>query len=112
MPSFGNRVDGLRGRRAFPRQSVVLAASALSITHSRSVVVADITPEGARLHGRHLPSTSSEVLMVVGSQDCFGKVVWNESDGCGVKFDRPFRADQLEQLKLEGQWATVTGCAG
>ena len=111
MPSFGKRVDGLRGRRASNRQSVVLAASALSTLHSRSVLVADITPQGARLHGRDLPSAGREVLIKVGSFDSFATVVWSDADRCGVRFDQAFALDQLATLKRESCWASVTGCA-
>ena len=110
MPSFGKRVDGLRGRRVSKRQAVVLGASALSIHHSRSVVVADIAPEGALLLGRDLPSRGAEVLIKLGSLDSFATVMWSDADRCGIRFEEAFPSDVLATVKRESGWASVTGC--
>ena len=110
MPSFGKRVDGVRGRRASSRQAVVLGASALSLLRSRSVIVADIAPEGAKLLGRDLPSAGAEVLIRLGSRDTFATVVWNNDDRCGVRFDEAFSNDVLAAATRESRWAAVTGC--
>lgn len=109
MLQFGRRVDGPYGRRRRVRQPVVLAASAMSIDRSRSVLVADLSPSGARLHGRDLPSEGSELLVAVGSQDSFATIVWRNEDACGIAFDEALADDRLAQLKREGRWASVTG---
>jgi hypothetical protein len=109
MRQFGRRVDGLSGRRRRVRQPVILAASAMSIDRSRSVLVADLSPSGAMLHGRDLPREGSEVLVAVGSQDSFATIVWRNDDACGIEFEMPLPEHRLAQLQHEGCWASVTG---
>ena len=109
MLQFGRRVDGLGGRRRRVRQPVLLAASAMSIERSRSVLVADLSPSGAMLHGRDLPKEGTELLVAVGSRDSFARIVWRNEDACGIEFDSPLPDDRLAQLKNEGHWTAVTG---
>ena len=109
MLLFGRRVDGPSGRRRRVRQPVVLAASAVSIERSRSVLVADLSPSGAKLQGRDLPKEGSEVLVAVGSQDSFATIVWRNDDACGIEFDTLLPEERVAQLKHEGRWASVTG---
>ncbi|HET9866878.1 MAG TPA: PilZ domain-containing protein [Nitrospira sp.] len=109
MLQFGRRVDGLSGRRRRVRQPVILAASAMSIDRSRSVLVADLSPSGAKLLGRDLPNEGSEVLVAVGSQDSFATIVWRNDDGCGIEFEQPLPQHRLAQLEHEGSWVSVTG---
>ena len=109
MPSFGKRVDGPDGRRRVIRQPVVLAASALAVAGSRSVLVADLSSVGAKLQGRDLPIPGSEVLVAVGTQESFGTIVWGKEDACGISFDHPLGNDKLDRFKQEGSWASVTG---
>ena len=52
---MGNNYNAFANRRRAPREAVMLAGSAMSVTRSRSVVVADVSPRGARLGGRDLP---------------------------------------------------------
>ena len=109
MPQFGRRIDGLGGRRRRVRQPVVLAASAMSIERSRSVLVANLSTSGSMLRGRDLQKEGTELLVAVGSQDSFARIVWRNDDACGIEFDKPFPEDRLAQLKHEGRWSTVTG---
>ncbi len=94
-------------RRAFPRVPVVLAASALAIARSRSVVVTDLSLEGAKLDGRDLPPAGDDVLMVVGSLDTMGTVVWCEGDKCGVQFDEAIVDETIVQMKREADWVDI-----
>lgn len=96
-------------RRRFPREPVMLAGSAMSITRSRSVVIGDVSAGGARLGGRDLPAPGDELLMVVGSIDRMGTVVWRSGDKCGVSVDEPLGAETIAQMKQEAAWETVTG---
>jgi hypothetical protein len=108
--SFGNKPVQTCRRRA-RREAVMLAGSALAITRSRSVVVADLSFSGARLGGRDLPGPREDVLMVVGSSERMGTVMWRSGDKCGISFDQPLRAEHIERMKHEGAWAEVTGWA-
>jgi len=58
-------------RRRNARQPVSLAASALSLSRSRSVVISDLSPDGAHVDGRDLPLPGEDLLLVVGSFDTF-----------------------------------------
>jgi PilZ domain len=108
-PPSGRRMDGLSGRRTAARERVVLVASAQAIDSARSVVIADLSNQGARLQGRDLPSNGREVLITTGSLAVFAVVAWYKTDECGLRFDPPLDHSQLRQLEHEGQWATVMG---
>jgi hypothetical protein len=96
-------------RRRNAREQVTLAASAMSLTRSRSVMISDVSASGARLGGRDLPAPGDDVLMVVGSQDRMGKVVWRTVEECGLSLDESLGPTHIEQMKSEAHWASVTG---
>ena len=96
-------------RRRFVREPVMLAGSAMSVTRSRSVMIADLSATGARLGGRDLPAPGDDLLMVVGSQDRMGTVMWRNGDKCGVRLDEPLGHDNIALMEREANWATVTG---
>jgi hypothetical protein len=106
--AFGRKKPNFNVRRS-PREAVMLAGSALSITRSRSVVVQDISAHGAALGGRDLPSPGEDVMMVVGGVDSLGRVAWQSGGHIGVSFDQPIGADQIEKMKESADWAEVTG---
>ena len=106
---MGNNYNAFANRRRSPREAVMLAGSAMSVTRSRSVVVADVSPRGARLGGRDLPAPGDDLLMVVGSQDRMGTVMWRSADKCGVRLDEPLADENIVQMKQEAGWAAVTG---
>jgi hypothetical protein len=87
----------------------MLAGSALAPTRSRSIIVSDLSPEGARLAGRDLPPPGDDVLVVVGSWDTLASVVWRADDGCGVQFEDPLEDAQIALVKREGDWQSATG---
>ena len=111
MPNFGRRVDGPTGRRRAQREEVVLAASALTLGASRAVVVTDVSPTGAKLLGRRLPSEGADVLLSVGTVELFGKIAWLRHDECGIAFEKRLDGDVTDHLKREGRWAKVMGIA-
>ena len=98
-------------RRKLPREEVTLAGSALAVTRSRSVVISDVSADGAALGGRDLPRSGDDLFIVVGSLDRLARVVWHDSDRCGVRFDQPVSQANIEQMKKEAGWASVTGWA-
>ena len=87
----------------------MLAGSALAMTRSRSVMVADVSALGARLGGRDLPSPGDEMLMVVGSIDRMARIMWPQGDQCGVELDEPLGPDHIDRMKQEAAWDSVTG---
>lgn len=96
-------------RRLSARETVMLAGSAMAVTRSRSVVLSDISYDGARMGGRDLPPAGHEMLMIVGSVDRMAKVMWRHGDKCGVRFDEPLCHARIAQMKQEADWASVTG---
>ena len=108
-PISGRRTDGLSGRRTTQRHPVVLAASAVAIDRSNSVVVSDLSHQGAKLRGRNLPASDQEVLITTGSFAMFATVVWAQNDECGLRFVPPLDDQALAQFQEEGKWATVMG---
>jgi hypothetical protein len=87
----------------------MLAGSALAVTRSRSVVVSDLSLEGAGIGGRDLPGPGDDVLVLVGSVDEMARVVWRAGDKCGISFDQPLQEEIIAQMKAEARWASVTG---
>jgi hypothetical protein len=108
MP-FGKRVDVPGGRRRVERERVVLAAAAVTLDKTRSVVVEDVCSSGARLRGRDLPASGQELLVKVGPVDVLASVAWSERDECGITFDPPLQASGVKQLKDEGRLGRVLG---
>ena len=96
-------------RRRSVREPVMLAGSAMSVTRSRSVMIADLSATGALLGGRDLPAPGDDLLMVVGSQDRMGTVMWRQGDKCGVRLDEPLAHEQIALMEREAAWAAVTG---
>jgi len=91
------------------RHPVVLAASAQAIDRSNSVVVADLSHQGAKLRGRNLPAPDQELLITTGSFAVFATVIWSEKDECGLTFVPPLDDELIAQFREEGKWATVMG---
>jgi hypothetical protein len=102
-------LSGTDCRRNAARQSVVLAASALAIARSRSVVITDLSLEGAQLGGRDLPPPGDDVLIVVGSRDAMGTVVWCSGEKCGVHFDEALLDNDVVKMKKEADWTEIAG---
>ena len=94
-------------RRAYPRMDVVLAASALAIARSRSVVVTDLSLEGAQIGGRDLPPAGEDMMMLVGSLAARATVVWSDGEKCGVRFDEAIADETIAQMKREADWAEL-----
>ena len=96
-------------RRREPREAVTLAGSALALGCSRSIMISDLSPDGAQIDGRELPPPGDDLLMVAGSQDAFAKVIWRTDDKCGIRFDETIPPENLAQMKDEAAWASVAG---
>ena len=96
-------------RRGSKREPVLLAGSAFGLARSRSVMVSDLSPDGAQLDGRDLPSPGEDLLMIVASFDSLAKVVWRTGDKCGIVFDDTMSDKAIVGMKEKGKWAAVTG---
>jgi hypothetical protein len=96
-------------RREFPREPVSLAASAVALGCSRSVIISDLSPSGAQLDARGLPPPGDDLLMVAGSFETFATVVWRTDERCGIHFDDAVPANDLACMKKEASWMSVAG---
>ncbi|MFL6786594.1 MAG: PilZ domain-containing protein [Sphingomicrobium sp.] len=96
-------------RRASVREAVTLAGSAFGLGRSRSIIVSDLSAEGARLDARDMPAPGDDVLVVVGPFDGLARVVWRSDDKCGVEFDDALPGETLERMKSEAKWMSVAG---
>lgn len=96
-------------RRQVAREEVALAGSALALGCSRSIIISDLSPDGAQIDGRDLPPPGEDVLMVAGTQDAFAKIVWRTDDKCGIRFDETIAAENIALMKEEAAWTSVAG---
>ena len=87
MSTSGNRVQTPVDRRAAVRRPVALVGSVVTIRGSNSIIVEDLCTGGAKLLGRHLPSTGTEVLIRTSELEALGRIGWAKDDYRGVAFD-------------------------
>lgn len=86
MSSFGKRIDGPAGRRRVSRRQVGVLGSAVTLNGSKSVIVEDICPTGARLVGRNLPEAGDEILLRTNNLAVLGRIAWAKQDERGIIF--------------------------
>jgi hypothetical protein len=96
-------------RRASEREPVILAGSAFGLGRSRSIIVSDLSAEGARLDARDMPAPGDDVLVVVGPFEGLATVVWRGDDRCGVQFDDVLPGEVRDRMKSEAKWMSVAG---
>lgn len=96
-------------RRHEAREEVALAGSALALGCSRSIVISDLSPDGAQIDGRDMPPPGEDMLMIAGSQDAFAKIVWRTDNKCGIRFDETIGPENLALMKQEAAWMSVAG---
>ena len=103
MSSF-NESRARRCRRARVRRPVCLAGSLLTISRSNSVVVEDLSPNGAKLLGKNLPKTGEEVLLRATDLEVLGRIAWQGREHRGVVFEDSERpsAGLCLALQLKG----------
>jgi hypothetical protein len=95
MP-FGKREGG--GRRGAGRRHVPLLAVFTSVTMSRRIELVDLSSTGARLSGEDLPDPDEELFLNIEDWRAFGRVVWRRGGQCGVVFEPPVDAAEVEAL--------------
>jgi len=96
-------------RRVSVREAVTLAGSAFGVGRSRSVIISDLSAQGAQLDARDLPPPGDDMFLVVGPFDSMATVVWRAEDKCGVRFDFAVADDMLQRMKRDAQWESVSG---
>ena len=101
MSSFGKRTDGPASRRRVSRRPVGVLGSAITISGSKSVIVEDICPSGAKLVGRNLPDTGGEILLRTNELAVLGRIAWAKLDERGIVFEEPGAPSAGECLAMQ-----------
>lgn len=97
MTTFGKSKGG--GRRKTARDPAPLLAVLSTLTCDRHVGLVNVSRGGARLKAPDLPVAGEDVVLKAESIKCFGRVVWSDAGQCGVAFETPIAADELERLQ-------------
>lgn len=101
MTTFGNRVDGITGRRRASRRATLIAVSVETLAGYLRAELINISETGAKLRGRQMPPVGGDVLLKLGGNEVFGCVVWAAPGLCGVQFDEVIEEALLKEMKAE-----------
>lgn len=97
MPGFGKSRGG--GRRLSARCAVPMLAVIMTVTKTRTMVVADLSCTGIRLSGDDVPEKGELLEIKLDKLGAFGVVVWSSSEQCGVAFEPSLREFDVEKLR-------------
>ena len=83
------------------------------VTQAQSVdvMLIDMSSTGAKLHGSQLPAEGQAVLVRIGPLTASGTVAWREGGLCGVRFDTPASADEVDKAQRARGPRTLTPLA-
>ena len=97
MSNFGKCGGG--GRRSAVRERTPLVAVFTTLARSHDAVLVDLSRTGARLSGDDLPAVGEDFILVMEGIRTFGSVVWASEGECGVLFDGPLPAEDVEAVQ-------------
>lgn len=103
MTDFGKRLDGPGGRRAAPREPVLLTAALLTVGCSRPVIILDLSETGAQMQVHQPLRDGQQVWIKAAPIEVFGTVVWIDGEQCGIAFDESLAEDELALLQANGR---------
>lgn len=103
MNSFGKSNGG--GRRKALRAQMPLLAVVSTLDLERRVGVINVSRNGVQLTSPDLPAEGEMVIFQSESVQSFGRVAWVRSGQCGIAFEGPISADQVEELRREASIA-------
>ena len=99
MNGFGKSDGG--GRRKALRDQLPLLAVISTVDDERRVGVINVSRNGVQLTSPDLPGEGEQVYFQSESVQSFGRVAWSSAGQCGIAFEGPISADQVEQLRRE-----------
>ena len=99
MSCFDCKIGVAGERRTKQRRPIFVVGSAVSVQGSKSVVVEDLSLDGARVRGRDLPARGKQVLIWMEGLDVLGSVAWSKFNESGIVFDRTLDACELTCLE-------------
>lgn len=102
--AFG-KCDG-GGRRAAWRVTAPLPAILITMSERHPAILFNVSETGARLRAQYAPPEGTELFLQVGGIDVYARVIWAKGEQCGLKFEDPIRAWDVEQLRYEASKGT------
>ena len=99
MSSIDKPIGIAGDRRLNERRPIFMVGSAVSFQGSKSIIVEDLSPDGARVRGRDLPAVGKQVLIWMEGLDVLGCVAWSKFDEGGIVFDRSLEACEVACLE-------------
>jgi hypothetical protein len=98
MQASQRSLDEAEARTA-PRTNLYLAAVISFDGGSAPVRLRDLSAFGARIEGSLLPSKGASANITRGTLAARGTIVWRDSRGCGIRFERPLPLDRWVPLR-------------
>jgi hypothetical protein len=106
MNVFGRSKGG--GRRSAQRVPAPVLAVLSTVTEDHRGALVNISSTGARLSAPSLPREGEQVIFKADRVTAFGRFVWSKGAQCGIAFDGPIIADELERLRRQvSMWSRV-----
>ena len=99
MSEFGKSDGG--GRRRTLRATMPLLAVISTVGEERRVGVINVSRSGVQLTSPDLPPEGEMVIFHSESVQSFGRVAWCRDGQCGIAFEGPISAGQVERLRQE-----------
>jgi hypothetical protein len=97
MTTFGKSKGG--GRRKMARDPAPLLAVLSTLTCDRHVGLVNVSRGGAQLKAPDLPAVGEDVMLKADGIKCFGRVAWSKGRQCGIEFDSPISADEVDRMQ-------------
>ena len=107
MTTFGKSAGG--GRRKTPRARAPVLAILSTLSDDRRAAIVNLSRNGARLSAPDLPSEGEPIVFKADHVETFGRIVWRRGTECGLAFDSPISAAELDRLRLAANLPTVGG---
>jgi hypothetical protein len=87
-----------RNARAEPRYTLLLTGKAITASGSLDVVIRDLSPSGAQIQGRVLPTLGKLLILRKGELEVSGRIAWREGNRAGIRFEQTLPEERLFAL--------------
>lgn len=78
-----------------------MPALLITMSERHPAILSNISETGAKLRAQDAPKKGTELFLQVGKLDVYAYVIWKRGEQCGLKFQHPIRAWDVEQLRHE-----------
>jgi len=107
MSTFGKAKGG--GRRKAARASAPVLGTLSTVGSDYRCGLVNLSSSGARVSAPYLPDVGEEVIFHADKVQSFGRVVWAREGECGVQFEAPMLAGEVQRLRREGALWNLVG---